>query len=93
MNPATKKTLSDCFPLLCKRFKQRDQRHMVEKEKTNFEMVSAENLGYGDQQPDGCELWGEANLVRSSSCSDFVGYRPHFVRLLTKKDGKGWDEN
>jgi hypothetical protein len=48
MNPATKKALSACFPLLCKRFKQRDQRHMVEKEKTIFDLVSAENLGYGD---------------------------------------------
>lgn len=47
MNPATKKTLSACFPLLCKRFKQRNKRHIVEKEK-HLCRVSAENLGYGD---------------------------------------------
>jgi hypothetical protein len=47
MFPATKKTLGVCFPLLRKRNKQRNKRHIVEKEKHLF-WVSAENLGYGD---------------------------------------------
>jgi hypothetical protein len=42
MNPATNQTLSSCLTLLCKWFKQRDERHII---KT---LVSARNLGYGD---------------------------------------------
>jgi hypothetical protein len=61
---------------------------MVEKEKTIFEMVSAENLGYGDQQPDGCELWGEANLVRSSFGFRFRLRRlPPSLRSVAHKEG------
>jgi hypothetical protein len=35
MFPATKKTLGVCFPLLRKRNKQRNKRHIVEKRKTS----------------------------------------------------------
>jgi hypothetical protein len=53
MFPATKKQLSVLFPLLCKRNKQRYERHLV-----NL-LVSAKNLGYGDHPLLSGKPWGE----------------------------------
>ena len=59
MFPATKKYPRPILPLLRKRNKQRNKRHIVEKRKTSFQ-VSAKTLGYGDLEPLGSKLWGEA---------------------------------
>jgi hypothetical protein len=53
MNPATKKYPRPNLPLLCNRFKQRNERHLI------VSLVSAKNLGYGDHASNGAELWGE----------------------------------
>lgn len=45
MFPATKKYPRPNLPLLRKRNKQRDQRHMIKE--NNLETVSAKNVGYG----------------------------------------------
>jgi hypothetical protein len=53
MNSATKNHLSGLVPLLCKKFKQRYERHLVDL------LVSAKNLGYGDHPLPSGKPWGE----------------------------------